>query len=453
MLDRTALTGRYLDEVIKGGLRAGELLGGLPDTELLNAFQPPGRKYLSRPLFLGQAEREQLYQDVEILRAAVVSLPQRWFGGDFAAFARAAGAGETYIAAVLREQGAPTTRLCRADLYADQSGFRLLELNLGSALGGMENADMCRELLKHPLLAQFAAAHGLSYVDTMREQLDTMLLECGLAPGSGPMVAVTDWPTSYERKLGPYFGLLAARWRELGLDAHACQLGQLQVRGGRVWLDGRPVDIIARMFMIEYLMEAPQSHDLLDPVLDAVARGEVKMFAPLDADLFSSKAALAMLSDDAFRHLFSPAEQASIDRIVPWTRILRPGPVTLPDGRRGELMDFAAAHQAELALKPAIGHGGAGMVLGWGDDISPARWRTELARAAADNYIVQERISPVPELIPGDDGELVPWVTVWGPFTTARGYGGTYIRAARADSELSVVNRGRGAYAGCCLSG
>ena len=153
MLDRASLTERYLDEITRRGLQAGELLGDLPDTELLNAAQPPGRKYLSRPLFLGQVEREQLYHDVETLHAAVVSLPQRRFGGDFATFARAAGAGDTYIAAVLREQGSP--------------------------------------------------------------------------------------------------------WRELGLDAHACHVGQLQVRGGRVWLDGRPVDIIAWMFMIEYLTEAP----------------------------------------------------------------------------------------------------------------------------------------------------------------------------------------------------
>src|SRR5215469_9055479 len=99
-----------------------------------------------------------------------------------------------------------------------------MEMNLGSALGGMENADICRALLKHPVLAEFARTHRLGYVDTMREQVNDLLVESGFAPGSFPVVAVTDWPSSYEQRLGPYMHMLASRWRELGLDAHACHL-------------------------------------------------------------------------------------------------------------------------------------------------------------------------------------------------------------------------------------
>jgi hypothetical protein len=450
-MDRAALTRLYLDEVTRRRLRAGELLGELPDAELLNAFQPPGRKYLSRPLFIGHAECEQLYTDVARVRAALVSLPDRLYGGDFAAFARAAGADDTYVSAVMRDRSAPTTRQARADLYTDESGFRLLELNLSSALGGMENADMCRALLKHPVLADFARAQRLGYVDTMREQVNDLLVESGLAADSCPFVAVTDWPSSYQRKLGPYMRLLAARWRELGLDAHACHLGELEVRGGRVWLGDRPVDVIARMFMIEYLRESPVAPALLAPILDAAARGAVKIFAPLDSDLFTSKGALAMLSDDANRQVFTGSELASIHRLVPWTRMVAPGPVTVPDGSRADLLDYAIAHQDDLVLKPTLGHGGAGIVLGW-HGTSPQHWREELTSAVKSSYIIQHRIRPVPELFPDEDGELVPWIAVWGMFTVVNGYGGIYVRAATIDSEMTVINRGRGAFAGCCLA-
>ncbi len=451
-MNRAELTGLYLAEIARRGLTAWELVGDLPDAELLNAFQPPGRKYLCRPMFLGEHERQRLYRDVETVRAALVSLPERTHDGDFAAFARAVGAGAIYVEALMRDRSAPTSRQARADLYANESGFHLLELNLGSCLGGMENADMCRALLLHPVLAAFAGEHGLGYVDTMREQVNDLVTEAGIAPGSFPFVAVTDWPSSYGKKLGPYMNLLAARWRELGLDAQACHLGQLEVRGGRVWLDGRAVDVIARMFMIEYLLESPGAPELFAPILDASARGEVAIFSPLDSDLFTSKGGLAMLSDHRNRHLFTGAELESIDRIVPWTRDVRPGPVTLADGGEADLFDYAIAHQHELVLKPNMLHGGEGVVLGWHATASPQRWRDELTKALGGGFVIQRRIWPQPEFLPDDNGDLVPWTAVWGVFTVASGYGGAYIRAARRDSDMTVINRGRGAYAGCCLS-
>ena len=64
------------------------------------------------------------------------------------------------------------------------------------------------------------------------------------------------------------------------------------------------------------------------------------------------KASLAMLSDHANRRLLSPEERAAIDRILPWTRMVRPGPVTLEDGRTVDLYDHAISHPGDLILKP-----------------------------------------------------------------------------------------------------
>ena len=124
-----------------------------------------------------------------------------------------------------------------------------------SYVGGMEIPDVCRSMLRHPLLAGFTEAHQLGFVDTQREQVANLLADTGFAPGSSPVVAVADWPSSYHRRLGPYMHKLAARWREFGLDAHACHIGQLKTHDGRVWLRGRPVDIIYRVFLIEHMLE------------------------------------------------------------------------------------------------------------------------------------------------------------------------------------------------------
>ncbi len=444
-MNRTTLTALYLDEVRQRGLRSSDLLGDLPG---LKPFYYEGR-YLSRPLFIGYSECRQLYADVENVRTAVLSLPGRLYGGDFAAFAQAAGAYGA-VASVLAGQDKPPSQLARADLFASETGFQLLELNQGSAIGGADNVDMCRALLRNPVLAEFARAHGLSYVDTVRNQVDTMLAETGLEPGSFPVVALTRWPNEYDNILTPYLNAVAADWQKLGVDAHGCHIGELSCRQGRVWLGGRPVDAIYRMFYIGQLHESSRAPAMLAPVLDAAARGEVRICAPPESDMFSSKAALAMISDDANRHLFTAAELESIDRIVPWTRLVRPGPVTVPDGSRADLLDYAMAQQDELVLKPSMGWEGIGVIPGW-EDLSPEQWRAHVTSVSDPWYVIQKRVRPEPELFPDEDGELVPWIPVWGLFTGSPGYGGIYVRAVM-NSGAGVINQALGAFNGSCLS-
>ena len=447
-MDGATLTALYLDEVKRQGGTARELIGRQQDSAMLNAFYK-GR-YLSRPLFLGHDECQQLYGDLANLRSALVSLPDRLYGGDLAAFARAVGMTEVQVSAILRSRAATVTRQARADLYLDKSGFRLLELNMGSALGGTDNADMCRSLLEYPVLAEFAQAHRLEYVDTLHEQVNNMFVESGFEPGSWPVVANTDWPTSYP-VMESYMRLKTDRLRTMGLDANPCHIGQLEFHDGRVWLREKPVDIIDRLFMIEDLLENPDAPALMDPVLNAAARGEVKFFTPMDSGLFSSKGALAMLSDEENRPLLDAGELASVDRILPWTRMVRKGPVTLEDGRRVDLLGYALAHQQDLALKPTLMHGGHGVLLGWRDDTSAQAWEEQVRAAVDGPYVLQRRVRPVPDLFPGEDGTLVPWIVAWGAFTMVSGYGGVWARASTVESNVEVLSLTAGSHVGTCL--
>ena len=142
-------------------------------------------------MFLGYSECQQLYADVENVRTAVHSLPDRLYGGDFAAFARDVGAYGAVAKVLTGQHTAPSqhaapSRCPSRPLRLARPRFRLLELNQGSAIGGADNVDMCRALLRHPVLAEFARAHGLGYVDTVRNQIDTMFAETGLEPDSSP---------------------------------------------------------------------------------------------------------------------------------------------------------------------------------------------------------------------------------------------------------------------------
>jgi hypothetical protein len=309
---------------------------------------------------------------------------------------------------------------------------------------------MCRSLLEHPVLAEFAQRHQLDYVDTMREEVNNRLAECRFEPGSRPMIAITDWPSSY-KTLERYIRQYAARLQTMNIDAHPCHIGQLTVRDGRVWLGDHAIDAINSLFMIEDLLEYPDAAALMDPILNAAARGWVKIFTPLDSGLFASKGALAMLSDEENRSRFNLAELASLDRILPWTRMARPGPVTLEDGRRVDLLTYALTHQHDLVLKPTLLHGGQGVLLGWREATSAQAWEEQVRAAMGGPYVLQRRIRPVPELFPGDDGNLVPWVVAWGAFTGVNGFAGVWARATTVESKVEVINLDSGAYVGSSM--
>ena len=280
-----ALTSEYLTEVASRGLPVNELtdvagrLLNLPATTYMD-------RCLTRPVFLDDAVVSRLGEDVGRLHAALISLPDRLFGGDVAAFNRAVGVTGAQARAIARSAPATPTSMSRTDFYQDDDGFRVLEVNMGSALGGLDNALLNEALLTHPVIAGFVSSHGLTYVDTLGVVADTLRAECGVSPGDNPFVVAVDWPESY-KSWGPQLHYSAGLLGRYGLDVDACHLGHLSFREGRVWLRDRAIDVIYRLFMVEDLL-SPESSDLIDPVLAAAERGEVRIFVPMGADIYGS---------------------------------------------------------------------------------------------------------------------------------------------------------------------
>ena len=346
MQSHQSLTTAYLAACATAGVQAGDITRTVADSVTATSY---GARALTRPVFLGAGEHRQLTDDLGNIHDAVAAIPARMFDGDLARFGRAVGMTDRQLAAVLRSHRAVPPRLSRADLAMSESGFKLMELNMGSTIAGFDNGFLNEGMLANPFIARFVAEHGLGYLDTVAELAHTIRAECAVPEGSRPMMAIVDWPDSYltlEPQLRKSSELLARHQ----LDPHPCHIGELRFADGAVWLGERRVDIIYRLFtMTDWLDETGPA--LIEPVLDAVARGEVKIFTPMEVYLYGSKGSLAILSDEANRHLLTEAQRQSIDRLLPWTRMLRPGPVTV-DGARVDLEQYVLSHQDELILKP-----------------------------------------------------------------------------------------------------
>ncbi|ADB34727.1 hypothetical protein Kfla_5722 [Kribbella flavida DSM 17836] len=436
-----SLTDDYLAAAADRGPKASAILAAAaPELDATTYF---GR-CLSRPVFLEADVYRQLAADLDLLHSALTRLPERVFGGDLAEFARTVGMAETQVQAICRGRGPAPSRMGRADMYRDAQGFHLLEMNMGSTVGGVDNTVLNAAMLQHPFIAEFVDANGLTYRDTMTEVARTILTEAKVPSGVRPVMAIADFPDSYpelERILHKSAAMLAP----LGIDALPCPVDALEYRDERIWLGDRQIDVVFRLFMIEDVLK-PGAVELLEPVLQAAERGHVAIFTPLDAELYGSKGALALLSDEAYRDRYPADELAALDRILPWTRMVRSGPVTV-DGERIDLEQYALANREELVLKPTALHGGDGVLLGW--QTEPDVWAAKLSEAMDNPWVLQRRIRPVPEVFPTDDG-TEEWLLSWGAILVSDGLGGFLVRGSQ-QLDGDVVNMSTGATATCCF--
>lgn len=401
-----------------------------------------GDAFLTRPAFLGRGESREVGELISRLYDLLLTLPHRLHGGDLRAFTASLGWTPEQLGATLRADGRPRElpRSARVDLYRDEEGFRLLELNGGSPLGGWDIALLNRTLLQEPYMASFAEEHGLEFTDGIEVLLDLWRQSFpGLGLSANPVVALVEWPDSYavmEPHLRRMAGLLAAH----GIDAVPCHLGQVEYRTDGVHVSGRRVDVVHRWFVINDVVTA-EDVALLAPLSRAADRGLVHLFTPLENEVYGSKAALALLSDERNRHLFDRAEREVIDRLLPWTRLVRDERAEVA-GEQVNLLRYASAHRHDLVLKASSSHSGLDVLAGWE---TPAGAWADAVRAAVDGpSVLQRRVRPVAEDFPVPGGGATePVVLTWGVFLAGQGYGGAYLRGT-ADLDSGVISSGRG---------
>lgn len=445
------LTAEYLRLLSRYEVPTAELTAAAAASDVLAVGYRD--RFLARPIFLGAAEVAGLVADLRAVHELLADLPRRLFAGSHAAFVRAVGITPIQQTVTERMMGDNLPPLGRADLYRAPDGFKLLEFNLTSSLGGFENTDINRAMLTHPLLADFVAQHGLGFVDTLRALVTTIITSCAdNIRGDRPVIALLDWPesfVSYEPRLRVVAGLMA----RMGVEAVPCHLGQLRERDGRLEVDGRPIDIVYRFFVVkEIVTEADAA--LMEPLLRMVERGAVGMCTSIGADTYGSKGALAMLSDDRHRSAFSHHESALIDRFLPWTRHLRKVG-TDPGGQEVQLADYARANQSDLILKPSLDYGGAGIIPGW--TVGADEWSARLDELLDSGYILQQRVRPVAESFPNRTaaGTDDLYLNLGVFFLDKRGvgagdYAGCLLRGT-TDPDAGVVSLGSGALVGCCF--
>jgi hypothetical protein len=318
------------------------------------------------------------------------SLPRRMFDGSFTRFAEALGIPPAE-AAIMGSDRPPMHG--RADIYRVGDEFRLLEINAGSQLGGPDLGELARVIRADPGFEPFVREHDLRCFNPVEKLLDAVGRDRTIAfLEEGGML--TRFAKGFES-----FRETCAR---LGVDVLLGELHELTEHNGHLHLHGTKLDVAVRYF------NAAQAVGYAE----LLAKGhKTELYTPLSSYYYGSKSTIALLSEH--REVLTDDEKALVDRLVPWTRYVRDVP-----------RDRLRADRENLIVKAAGGFAGAGVHPGW--LLTDREWARVLDDVAGQPYVVQERVRPTPDVVPGDDR---PYLTTWGWFVTDQGFAGMSIRS------------------------
>ncbi|GIG86262.1 ATP-grasp domain-containing protein [Plantactinospora endophytica] len=337
------------------------------------------------PVLLDHADAETLGEAARMLTTAVRDDPAVALYGDLDTAMR-----ELRTPAALwpfiRAEIPYEVVVTRSDFLLGPGGWQANEINVCAGLGGLRVDDYDACVYRQPLLRNFLAAHGYQARSPMDALARAVHRRCEkLGGGSGrPLLAVVDWEgfdVSYRQDHLGIAELYAAR----GFETVVCHHRELRYQHGRLWVHGRPVDVVHREFLLE---DMPQDPDSALPVLAAAVEGAIVLATGFRAEWQGQKIGFGLLHQAAGRGLLPPDTVEFVRRRIPPTWLLTPELLAEPDS--------PLPARTDLVLKPSIGSMSQGVRLG--ADMGDDEFRTVLGEAAAnvdDPHVLQRLIPPV----------------------------------------------------------
>jgi len=277
----------------------------------------------------------------------------------------------------------PSVRL--DSFFADE--VRFVEYNAESPAGMAYSDNLAAVFARLPVMKAFRKQFRGRFLPTQSRQLKAMLRAFRQwGKGDKPVMAIVDWeglPTA------PEFDMFKAFFEAAGVKTVICDPRSLELRRGRLYADGKAVNLVYRRVLTSELLARGGDTQVLR---DAYVAGAACVVNSFRAKLLHKKMSLALLSDERYARLYSTAQRAAIRRHIPWTRRVRP-----------ELAEDIARRRQTLVLKPNDEYGGKGVVLGW--TVDQAEWEAAIEVATTQSYVVQEAVEipriPFPVVLDG----------------------------------------------------
>jgi uncharacterized circularly permuted ATP-grasp superfamily protein len=281
----------------------------------------------------------------------------------------------------------------RADAFILPDSLQFAEYNGESPAGAGYSQRLSELFDEAPLMTRFKerfeARHYTPIADLLGALLESYRDWGGVE--RPPRVAIVDWrevPTWSE------FELLREAFEAAGVPTVIADPRDLVFDGRTLIAGGAPVHLVYRRVLINDIVAR---RDECRALVGAYAARAVCVANTLRCKIPHKKAFFAVLTDERYAGLFTPAERQVIAAHVPWTRVVRE-----------DMADDIRRRRERLVLKPNDEYGGTGVTLGW--ETPESAWDGAIANALREadrGWVAQERINVRREVFPVCEGTAI----------------------------------------------
>ncbi|MDK1288837.1 hypothetical protein [Pseudoalteromonas umbrosa] len=407
------------------------------DPRIPEAIQGWSAEVSSWPILISKRHSEQLSQLSDRISHLLTLIPSLYFNNDeekLSEYYCDTSIDEARLSLNNTQKYKNTTRL---DLILTEQGFRVLEVNFGSAIGGTE----CQyfDLALQAQHSKFFSEHNFYTSNFQNEFIQYFIDNLQKTKPeykelSVFLVSTHPIPDDIRQISIDFFSSLLF---------HATGIEDVKVYTDTIdtlhYVDN---ELIYKEQRVDSVLLLEANEKLTPEVCKALADG--KIFTPDHAGLkiLSDKGNLGLLRELAERNCFSEADNKLVLECIPWTKNLIAGEVTYR-GKDYDLLELVEQHKDSFVIKPRVGFQGKDAVLG--KYASQGDWQTSLGEALqSGNFVVQEVCKSIECYSFTKDNEYCAFTPVWGSFSFGEGYGGSMLKMAELDKHDGIVNGSTG---------
>lgn len=335
----------------------------------------------------------------------------------------------------------------RLDLTLTGDGFKVLEINIGSSIGGWQVhtfESVIRHL--HAPLADAATSGDFTsrntqviYIEFLVDKILEYVAE--VEDEINVFIETGETDETLLKNVSKFFNtLLQQECKKRGLR------GQAYVGSTKLLSAGSDGDIVLDdkvMHAVLVFNTAGDERRISQLMLRPFMMDKVYYPDHIGLVIEKNKANLAILRELAEQGKFSAEENELVLNHIPWTSIVKDRQVIFK-GATHPLLQLLRDNKDQFVIKDAVGMQGKDVFIG--KFVSADEWEKVIQLALQTNaFIVQEFSDSLDILAPNSNNEWVPHKLIWGAFGFGSTYGGVWVRLSSMKTSKGVINSATGA--------
>lgn len=333
---------------------------------------------------------------------------------------------------------------CRLDLTYTEDGFKILEANMGSSLGGWQIQTLESIIRKnHPELQDQHKSDNYRTRNTLQIYLDYLIGQIVKQVGKEEdtlnlFIDMRGMDDGFEKDQNIAFfdDLYKKELSKRGLkgEAFTGDMNLLELGNENLCMDDK---------VIHGLIILTLDVEITPAVFRAFIMDKIYFPDHIGLRMLGDKRNLAILLELAQAGKFSPEENELMLKNIPWTSFVE-NKKTIFKQKEYNLPELLQANKEQFVIKVARGYQGKDVFVG--KFLSDSEWEEALEIALKSGaFIAQEFSDSLDFSAPNEQNEWTPHKLIWGAFGFGDSYGGVWVRMSEVKSDVGVINSATGA--------